>query len=345
MAQQREAMPAEQQQGALPAAQHVLLTRRTLAELFLTLHQLQQLVPLELLLRELRSQRGVPHASPVVGAVVRVKAGGRHLLTRVAAVSLAAAPPSRGGGIELRLHVQPPVPQLGRGYILPKEVSSANSLAEGGLYELAGRLERAEFEGRLGCSSWDLGETAMAACRLQVASTWAGNLEAWAQEYGTERLEQHLAAPPQLQGMLSFLAEPAAPVVPAAPTAPPAAAPQAPAAVASPDEEQLPPVVVSAAQQRPPQQQQNEQQHPPAPLQTASHPVPNLQQAAAAARAVQEQNRLRPRSRRSSRQVPHCSSTFCRPGLRSSSNAPLALRRQGSMQGTFYGLQRCCSRS
>ena len=60
VAQQREAMPAEQQQGALPAAQHVLLTRRTLAELFLTLHQLQQLVPLELLLRGGEQARRLP---------------------------------------------------------------------------------------------------------------------------------------------------------------------------------------------------------------------------------------------------------------------------------------------
>lgn len=48
----------------------------------------------------------MPHASPLVGAVVRLKAGGQHLLARVAAVSLAAGPACRGRGIELRLHVQ-----------------------------------------------------------------------------------------------------------------------------------------------------------------------------------------------------------------------------------------------
>ncbi|KAL4420546.1 hypothetical protein ABPG75_010202 [Micractinium tetrahymenae] len=148
---------------------------------------------------ELRGQQGVQHTSPLVKAVVRVKAGGQHFLARVAAVSLAAGPASRGGGIELRLHLQPRPPQLRRDYVLPSELSSTNSLAEGEAYEQAGRRERAELEAWLGCAGWDLHETAVAACRLQVASTWAANLAIWMQEHGIGRLEQHLASPPQLQ--------------------------------------------------------------------------------------------------------------------------------------------------
>ncbi len=49
--QQQTELAPEQHQEAPPAAQRVLLTRRTLAELLLSRHQLLQLVPLELLLR------------------------------------------------------------------------------------------------------------------------------------------------------------------------------------------------------------------------------------------------------------------------------------------------------
>ncbi len=54
--------------------------------------------------------------------------------------------------------LQPRLPQLGRGHVLPWEVSSTNSLAERDLYERAGRRERAELEARLGVDSWDLHE-------------------------------------------------------------------------------------------------------------------------------------------------------------------------------------------
>ncbi|KAL4436344.1 hypothetical protein ABPG77_009906 [Micractinium sp. CCAP 211/92] len=263
--QQQTELAPEQHQEAPPAAQRVLLTRRTLAELLLSRHQLLQLVPLELLLRELRCQQGRPHTSPLVGAVVRVKAAGQYQLTCVAAVSLEAGPASAGCPIELRLHVQPRLPQLGRGHVLPWEVSSTNSLAERDLYERAGRRERAELEARLGVASWDLHEVALAACRLKVACNWAANLEAWVNQHGAELLEQHLAAPPLLQDMLKFLAEYAVPAVPAAPArAAPSAVPQEPPApVAGPrGAERLQPASSTEAQRQPeqPRQQQKEQQ-------------------------------------------------------------------------------------
>lgn len=68
------------------------------------------------------------------------------------------------------LPLQPQPPQLRRDYVLPAELSSTDSLAEGAPYEQAGRRERAEFEARLGCVRWDLHEVRAGRSRRLLCS-------------------------------------------------------------------------------------------------------------------------------------------------------------------------------